>query len=399
MRVRVLVVAAVAALVVPVARTAPALAVAGGGCTSTWSAVPAPVTSPTDDDVLLAVAAGGPGDVWAVGYQTPSGGGQDVRTLVLHWDGAAWSIVPSPSPSETFSVLHGVAVVGPGDVWAVGTYSATTSHPPRPLAMHWDGAGWTVAPVPVPTGAGSAALFAVAAEGDRVWAVGHHATETGADQQALTVRWDGTRWLVVPNPGGDPGVTRLAAVDVLPEARAVAVGVEGQINHGSAFAIAWNGRRWRDLDAAPPGYRGVTALDGVAARSPEDVWAVGWRRRDRVAMAEHFDGASWAVTPVPTPGVTSVLHAVAVTPGGEAEAVGSFVTEDGATRALAVRWDGSRWQASRGPVVRGATDDELFGLARAGDGTMWAAGYAIEDGFARPLVARRCEAGPSDGDA
>src|SRR5690348_1956921 len=56
-----------------------------------WVRVASP--SPGDHDHLQAVAATSTTDAWAVGdYDN----GQTAGTLILHWDGAAWTQVPSP---------------------------------------------------------------------------------------------------------------------------------------------------------------------------------------------------------------------------------------------------------------------------------------------------------------
>jgi hypothetical protein len=72
---------------------------------------------------LLGVAAVSKNDVWAVGWaQDPDGPPYVKRTLIQHFDGAAWSIVPSPNwPNDTHSQLHAVAAASAHDVWAVGT--------------------------------------------------------------------------------------------------------------------------------------------------------------------------------------------------------------------------------------------------------------------------------------
>ena len=62
---------------------------------------------------LYGVAAVSAGDVWAVGRT------HFFRTLVMHWNGAAWRRVPSPSFSSN-EELTGVAAVGARQVWAVG---------------------------------------------------------------------------------------------------------------------------------------------------------------------------------------------------------------------------------------------------------------------------------------
>jgi hypothetical protein len=41
-------------------------------------------------------------------------------TLILHWNGTAWSKVPSPSPGPKGNFLTSVSAVSPTDAWAVG---------------------------------------------------------------------------------------------------------------------------------------------------------------------------------------------------------------------------------------------------------------------------------------
>ena len=43
-------------------------------------------------------------------------------TLIEHWNGTAWTQVPSPNPSGD-NVLDGVAATSASNAWAVGFYS------------------------------------------------------------------------------------------------------------------------------------------------------------------------------------------------------------------------------------------------------------------------------------
>jgi hypothetical protein len=118
--------------------------------------------------VLNGVVAVGANDVWAVGDTL------DGATLVEHWDGTAWSVVPSPTVL-TQDVLAGITAVSPTDVWAVGQAVDTGGTTPvtRTVTLHWDGASWSV--VNSPNGpTGGTALFATSAvpATGRVWAVG-----------------------------------------------------------------------------------------------------------------------------------------------------------------------------------------------------------------------------------
>jgi hypothetical protein len=111
---------------------------------STWSVVPQPANG--YDTVLDSISAVSSRDIWAVG-------GTDVGpTLVEHWNGRAWSIVPSPSVTGSGSVINtltGVSALGTADVWAVGTV-LTNGSAQTTLTEHWNGAKWTIAPSPSP---------------------------------------------------------------------------------------------------------------------------------------------------------------------------------------------------------------------------------------------------------
>src|SRR4051794_26318313 len=88
-------------------------------CGSGWVEVDAvnPCCSPV---MLSGVAAVSADHVWAVGsYQ----GINRARTLVEFWNGSDWTVVASPNwGTYSDNYLSAVAVVGPGDVWAVGKY-------------------------------------------------------------------------------------------------------------------------------------------------------------------------------------------------------------------------------------------------------------------------------------
>jgi hypothetical protein len=84
-----------------------------------WVVVPSPNPS-SSANYLTSVSALSESDVWAVG------GFEDTNfrlmTLIEHWDGATWSVVPSPNPSATGDYLGGVLALAQNNVWAVGNY-------------------------------------------------------------------------------------------------------------------------------------------------------------------------------------------------------------------------------------------------------------------------------------
>jgi hypothetical protein len=140
------------------------------------------------DNLLSGVDARSGRDVWAVGSFRV---GKLHRTLVEHWDSTKWTIVPSPNLGHTrHSYLDGVTAISTSDVWAVGYAAAANRRYLKTLIEHWDGASWAVVPSPNPTC--YCALKGIsAASATDAWAVGYY--HLGSDQ-ALFEHWDGVGW-------------------------------------------------------------------------------------------------------------------------------------------------------------------------------------------------------------
>src|SRR5207248_7564803 len=123
-----------------------------------------------DRNYLQGVAAVSSKNVWAVGFYMSSNGGWR-QPLIEHWNGTAWSIVPIPNPSSD-SRLYGVAAVSSNDIWAVGYYWDDDHISIHTLVEHWDGTAWSIVPSPNPVSGDYSQLHGVAASGTDVWAVG-----------------------------------------------------------------------------------------------------------------------------------------------------------------------------------------------------------------------------------
>jgi hypothetical protein len=88
----------------------------------TWSRIPSPNAlsgNSTDQNWLTSVSAVAANDVWAVSRAGNHDAGLLDQTLIEHWDGARWTIVPSPDPggASQDNDLWGVAAVTTGDIW------------------------------------------------------------------------------------------------------------------------------------------------------------------------------------------------------------------------------------------------------------------------------------------
>src|SRR6185437_14633297 len=100
---------------------------------------------------------------------------------------------------------------------------------------------------------------------------------------------------------------------------------------------------WKQFKTPNPG--STTHLDGVAAVSASNVWAVGsFSNNDSAArtLILHWNGSKWKQVPSPHPGVESDLFSVAAS-HGSAWAVGDFSTAS-RENSLILRWNGTRWK-------------------------------------------------------
>src|SRR5712692_7912431 len=191
--------------------------------TGTWQVVPSPtidVSHSTFGAKLNGVAVVSATNIWAVGYGPLPGGAAFVKqTLIEHWDGARWSIVSSPNPPATFSdvELFSVFALSANDVWAVGSYDNPSAFPSFTLIEHWDGIRWSIVPSPSPDSQLNALHSISGVASNDIWAVGL-AGDGGTFNplRSLIEHWDGASWSVVSNPGVNElfGVTALSANNV-----------------------------------------------------------------------------------------------------------------------------------------------------------------------------------------
>jgi hypothetical protein len=155
---------------------------------------------------------------------------------------AEWTFAP-PSPldggDDSFRFVDGTAF---DDVWAVGVWQPAAF---RCLAEHFDGATWTVVPTPDDP-ASTGRLYGVAAIApDRAIAVGTH-SPVGTTVQPLAMEWDGSEWILIPTPA-QPGGRSFQAVDHTLTGATWVAGYE----YGRAFIARRNGGSW-NLEFAPP---------------------------------------------------------------------------------------------------------------------------------------------------
>jgi hypothetical protein len=311
-------------------------------CPAQWTGQPRPVTG-TRDETLHGVVAISPRDVWAVGVagELPIGGVPGFVYLdqirILHWNGSTWMDAHPPQPRWTYpspfppaaaqhvsgGFLFAVAASGPDDVWAVGSGVG-------PLAMRWNGSRWRVVPTAnLPSdGRRSADFSGVAAvDADDAWAVGEWTNGRGVPRP-LIEHWDGRGWRFVPTDDLPNGT--LSAVSASGPNDVWAVGRWMSRTNASSehtLAVHWDGRTWTRITTPVIQNDRDDELLSVASRTPVDAWAVGEfdskAKRSR-PIAMHWNGRRWQLEPLPAfPPGNAYLRGVTVGPGATALAVGA----------------------------------------------------------------------------
>ena len=297
---------------------------------STWNIVRSPNSRNDIDSQLHSVSAASANDVWAVG--SSHNGSLPSRTLIEHWDGSQWSIVPSPSPDSQFNELRGVVALSANDAWAVGYRGGTQNETPiETLILHWDGTSWSQVASPNIAGGANQPFGINAISTNDIWAVGSAA---GAP---LAMHWYGSAWSVVPVPA-DAGLSteKLAAVSGTASNDVWAVGDGKGIFTNQTFATIrhWDGTRWTEkvcraasASNPPEGYEGggpTAYFAGVAAAASNDVWAVGVMGSGPMIL--HWDGRAWtAVTHPRAFPNAATLRVVTTSTGGSAWSVGTEI--------------------------------------------------------------------------
>lgn len=366
----------------------PAKASAQGEVTA-WSIVSSP--NEEGSNWLQAVDASASDNAWAVGFYLGTEGVYE--TLAERWDGSAWTLVETPNVGANGDWLNGVAAVSPSEAWAVGytagdpaTYTSTT------LVEHWTGSAWSVVPSPNPSkdplyGANQLNDVRAFAPND-VWAAGWQWVPSGS--APLIERWDGRRWRVSKTP--NTGFNELHALDGTSSRDIWAVGFGRTFSDGTQSLIMhWNGSTWTVVPT--PKLSVDNYLNDVSVLSPTDAWAAGYTIPPDLDIQPyylHWNGSVWALVSSPHLSSThNYLTSIAAASSNLVYAAG-YRTVNGQVVTFVERWDGTQWRIDPSPNVQGGWN-YLSGLSVDPGGGLWGAGYFYPLDFSgfRTLILHR----------
>lgn len=248
-----------------------------------------------------------------------------------------------------------VRALADDDVWIVGA-SPDPSDGTGPVALHFDGSGWTR--LDTSTWAGSELWWA--------WVTPSEAVFVG--NGGLILEHDRASGALAKIDGPDAGITFFGVWGAGPDD----LWAVGMSDGGNGPAALWRRQQgvwaaWED-PVLGAGEDGATwfKVHGTAAN---DVWLVGTQGR-----AAHWDGS--ALTLVPTDGEASTATAplLTVDAGGERP-----IAVGGAGNGLILEYDGTIWKDLSPDFVPG-----FNGVCTGPDGSATAVGqyglYAVRDG-------------------
>jgi hypothetical protein len=223
-------------------------------------------------------------DIWAVGEV--HGTNAHWRSLVAHWDGGSWKLVPVPDAGR----LSALSVTEADDGWALGDKGL----------LHWDGASWSMVALP----RGSYVSMSASGPND-VWVAGTRpGPMVGKNSRgllSLAAHYDGAGWTVMhpPNPGTRDnylnGIVARSPTDVWAGGYSVDLGKRAP--EAESLTMHWNGRRWSVVRTPDPS-RSLNVIWSMGSDDVGGIWALGhYRASDRHlhALVLRWNGQSWVV--------------------------------------------------------------------------------------------------------
>jgi hypothetical protein len=341
--------------------------VPAGATTVTWSVVPSP--SPGSGyNILNAASCVSPAVCTAVGYDRA---GTPFHTVIESWNGAKWSVVHSPAPGGSgFMDLTGVSCVSAAACMTVGYYEAS-SGTDRPLVESWNGAKWSVVPSPHP-GSGTIDLTGVSCvSAAACTAVGYRYLSSGTIE-TFAESWNGIKWSVVPSPS-PASANFLNGVSCVSASACTAVGYDYETPSAQRTLVeSWNGTAWSVVPS--PNRPGGNVLDGVSCVSATACTAVGYHgdRLSTRALIESWNGTTWSLVTSPNPGEpVDDLFAVSCPSATACAAVGKY-DNHGVEQTLAESWNGTKWSVAPSPSP--GINDFFYGVSCASGSACMAVG-------------------------
>jgi hypothetical protein len=302
----------------------------------TWKQVPSPNPG-IGSTYLTSVTAVSPSNIWAAGdYSTQSGDFASNKTLMLHWNGRTWKQVKTPSPGSFANDLNTVREVSANNIWAVGDDAGSNFHD-RSLILHWNGRAWSTVRSPNPGKLNDSLGGLAVVSAKSIWTTEGYSNSSSTPGTSAIVHWNGRTW---SKSAAAPSGSDLSDVTASSADNAWAVGGDKK---GLSMALHWNGRAWKRVPTpnVQPG-KLINSLESVTSVSPVSAWAVGVAQNvfsvfEGTAVEMHWNGRNWSMMKSPAPGGNSALFGIQATSAVSPWAVGEYGSGNTVQRTLVLR--------------------------------------------------------------
>ncbi len=369
---RTMVVGAMASLLVVAAAIALPLTSGRAAQAGGWNLVNSPSTNDGGNDILLGTTCANAQECWAVGGDLPPQG-NGATPIIQEWNGSSWSFVATPTAGGTGSALFSVTCVTSSNCWSVGVLLAASGNPAGPLAEQWNGSSWSVVPTPN-VGAPGAVLQSVSCvSASDCWAVGETTNAAGNGLAGLALHWDGASWTVVPTAPTGQDFSQLNGVTCLTADNCWAVGAAGSNQENPNFlpifpgAVGdqgviehWNGAGWTIVPSYAVSSPNGGWVSNVTCVSANDCWAVGATTdasgSQSGTLMQSWNGSSWSVVATPAPpaggGILSSVTCLSADQCWASGSTGSIANGgNNNPNPLIDEWNGSIWSIQPSPNV------------------------------------------------
>jgi hypothetical protein len=341
---------------------------------SAWSLQTTPSPSGATNGSLAGVSCISTTACEAVGKDTAGSG--DTVALTEAWKSPAWSLQTSADVAGSNSdELSAVSCNSDGACEAVGNYILPTSALSLPLAEALSSATWTLQPLPIPPSAsGTLSLSGVSCL----------STSDCETVGTMTYVWNGTVWQIQSG-----STTALVAVSCPTADSCQAVGtINGEDGAFTPFVEGWSGPAWSAQTGAGPDATATTGdgLLGVSCVSASACESVGETSTadGSVPSAESWNGSVWKQQSMPKPptDIFVLTDSVSCAAANACEAVGEFNSTSGNTGSFAAGWNGSTWSLQTiGAAPTEGSQPLLEGVACTGTESCEAVGSYTLEGF------------------
>jgi hypothetical protein len=299
--------------------------------------------------------------------------------LAERFNGSSWQLQSVPLPTGTqASDFHGVSC--PSSSYCVAVGSLRLGGVSRAFAEAWNGSAWQMQTAAVTAGAKVSGLASVACQSATACTAVGNTARYQQPAQTLAESWNGSQWQLQSTQDASTNANKLLSVSCPSGSTCTAVGYyNDSAGVQRPLAEQYNGSSWQIQPVPTPGGTG-NLLQGVSCPTLTSCTAVGVTSTatGQLTLAEHHDGAGWQIQPTPNPAgaVDSALAAVSCPSDGSCIAVGSFSTNGTNSKTLAESLSGSTWQLHNTPNPSGVFGSFLEGVSCRAAAACQAVGYS-----------------------